>query len=373
MSAVLNVPFGDIAREVNEIRESLQLALDRVIDSGRFVLGPEVEDFEQEFARWLGVDHAVGVASGTEAITLALKSLGVGEGDEVITVANTCVPTAVGIAGSGATIRLADCESDTLMLSINSVEAAITSKTRAVVPVHLYGNCVDMERLRKLADHHNIFIVEDCAQAVGSTVFAQSAGTFGDASAFSFYPTKNLGAYGDGGCVVTSDATVAEKLRSIRNYGYQERDYSVELGLNSRLDPIQAAILRVKLPHVDAWNERRIALAEKYHEGLSAIDGLVPQISDSVVNPFHIYPVLVRKRDDVKSKLQEAGVQTLVHYPTPLHLQPALSNLGYEIGAFPNAERACSQVLSLPMFPQLRNDEVEWVIESLCKVIENLH
>ena len=226
------VPFGDLGREAREIGDAVSAAIQGVLDSGWFILGPEVEAFEVELASRLEVSFVVGVASGTEAITVALRALDVGPGDEVITAANTCVPTAAGIAGSGATLRLADCEPDTLMISPDSVEAAITPRTRALVPVHLYGGGADIEGLRELADRRGLFIVEDCAQAIGTTIRGTKAGTHGDAAAFSFYPTKNLGAYGDGGCVVTSASEVCERARRLRNYGYVERDRSVELGLN---------------------------------------------------------------------------------------------------------------------------------------------
>ena len=359
------IPFGDLTREVGEIREAVDQAVARVLDRGWFIFGPEVESFEGAFADWLGVAHVVGVASGTEAITLALLALGVGEGDEVITVANTCVPTAVGIAASGATVRLADCDPETLMISPESVEAAVTSRTKVIVPVHLYGNGADIVGLQRIAKRYGLYIVEDSAQASGTRIDGQRAGTFGQVNAFSFYPTKNLGAYGDGGCVVTNDAALAERLRSIRNYGYQQKDYSIELGLNSRLDAMQAAILSAKLPHLDSWNSRRTKIAERYTQGLEGSGVCLPRTLDSVLNAYHLFPILVDDRDGFQSKLKEAGVQSVVHYPFPLHLQPALAGLGYEPGEFPNAEWACSHVLSLPIFPQLRDDEVQQVIDAV--------
>lgn len=359
------VPFGDLSREVAELRESVAKSVDRVLDSGWFILGPEVEAFEQEFAQWLGAGYVVGVASGTEAISLALKALGIGQGDEVITAANTCVPTAVGIVSSGATVRLADCDAETLMISPESVANAVTGKTRAIVPVHLYGNGADMAELRRIAERHNLLIVEDCAQAVGTQINDKAAGMFGDANAFSFYPTKNLGAYGDGGCVVTADSETANRLRNLRNYGYEQRDYSVELGLNSRLDPMQAAILRTKLARVNAWNARRADIAQRYREGLEGTAAQMPITPEHVRNAFHLFPILVNDRDRTRTKLQEVGVQTQIHYPTPLHLQPALANLGYQPGDFPNAEWACTCVLTIPIFPQLRDDEVDRVIDAL--------
>jgi dTDP-4-amino-4,6-dideoxygalactose transaminase len=362
------IPFGDQSREIAEISGPLDEATHRVIESGRFILGPEVEAFEREFAQWVGVPFAIGVASGTEAIALALMALGIGHEDEVITAANTCVPTAVGIAMSGATIRLADCESDTLMISPESVEAAITGKTRAIVPVHLYGNAADMPALRSIADRHSLVIVEDCAQSVGTLIGGTATGSFGDAAAFSFYPTKNLGAYGDGGCVLTKDRQTAEILKSLRNYGYERRDFSVRLGINSRLDEFQAAILRVKVPRVANWNAQRTSIAEMYLDACHRTGIRIPFTRDRVKNGYHLFPILADNRDTVQKLLQERGVQALIHYPVPLHLQPALARLGYHPGDFPNAETACSQELSIPIFPQLSKEEVETIIQALERV-----
>ena len=365
----MTVPFGDLGREVQDLGDSVKTAVNRVLDSGWFILGPEGEAFEEEFAQWLGVPHAVGVASGTEALTLALRGLGVGKDDEVITVANTCVPTAAGIAATGAQVRLADCDGDSLMMLPESVESAITSRTRAIVPVHLYGGVANMPEIRALADEHGLFIVEDCAQAVGGQIGGRSAGSFGDANAFSFYPTKNLGAYGDGGCVVTDDPDTALRLRNLRNYGYDMRDYSTELGMNSRLDEMQAAVLRAKLPWVHPWNRRRENIALRYQEGLADTAADLLFTPEHVQNCYHLFPILVNERDRVRSRLQELGVQTAIHYPTPLHLQPALSNLDYRPGQFPNAEWACSHILSLPIFPQLGDEEVEQVIQAVRKTL----
>ena len=361
----MNVPFGDLKRESLEMRDSMEEGIRGVLDSGRFILGPEVEAFEHEWARKLGVKHAIGVASGTDAITLALMGLGIGPGDEVIAPANTCVPTAVGIARSGATIRIADCDPDTLMISPGSIRSAITPKTRAIVPVHLYGSAADMAVTREIADEHDLVIVEDCAQAIGTKIFGEAAGSGSEAAAFSFYPSKNLGAYGDGGCVVTSSRQVYERVRSLRDYGYVGRDRSVELGLNSRLDPMQAAILRAKLPHVDEWNQRRREISDRYRSAFGGIGVRVPAIPDYIDHANHLFIMMSPERDHFRSRLDQQGVQTGIHYPLPLHMQPALSHLGYSAGDFPNAEKACSQVLSLPMFPHLTDLEVEKVIDSV--------
>lgn len=347
-----------------------------MLSRGVFILGQEVETFEREFSEWLGVPHAIGVASGTEAIALALMALGVGPGDDVITAANTCPPTAAGIALTGAAIRLADCDRSTLMISTQSVEERITPRTRAVVPVHLYGSAADMMTLRKMADDCGFYIVEDCAQAVGTSLRGENgtgrpAGAFGDAAAFSFYPTKNLGAYGDGGCVVTSNPDVANRVRMLRNYGYTGRDVSGRLGLNSRLDELQAAFLRVKLPYVRQWNGRRERIAAHYVSELAGTGVEFPTTPGFLVrHAFHIFPILVDDRDGLRAELSRLGITTLVHYPLPLHLQPALKHLEYESGQFPNAEWACSHVLSLPIFPQLEDREIAEVTDQLRRALQ---
>ncbi len=361
----MTIPFGDQRREVAEIRDSVEAALGRVLDSGRFIDGPEVESFERQFAQWLGLPFVVGTASGTEAITLALRALGIGRGDEVIVPANTCVPTAAGAVGSGASVRFADCDPDTLTMSVESAEAALTARTRAIVPVHLYGSGADMLQLRDLADRHDLVVVEDCAQAIGTRILGKPAGSFAEAAAFSFYPTKNLGAYGDAGCVVTSDPDIDQRVREFRNYGYRKRDYSVELGLNSRLDPLQAAILSAKLGRVNSWNRRRSAIASRYTEALESLDACVPTIPDYVESAHHLVVFLTDERDRVRSQLQDCGIETAIHYPYPLHLQPALAHLGYRAGDFPHAEEACAKVVSLPGYPQLRDDEIDRVVDAL--------
>lgn len=360
------VPFLDLGREVQALRPELDTAIARVLDRGRFVLGAEVDAFEQEFAAWLGVGHAVGVASGTDAIALALRALGVQAGDEVITVANTCAPTAFGISMTGASVRLADCDPDTLMLSLPSVEAAITRRTRAIVPVHLYGSAADMAALRALAEARGLWLVEDCSHAIGTLLHGGPAGTFGHAAAFSFYPTKNLGAYGDGGCVVTPRADVAERVRLLRRQGEKERDVASEFGLNSRLDEIQAAILRAKLGRVRSWNERRNQIARRYRDALAGFAIRIPNAPAYLErHAYHLFPVLVDDRDRFRRRLASRGIETLVHYPLPLHFQPALRHLGYRKRAFPNAERVCCTVVSLPLFPHLTGEEIEQVVRAV--------
>ena len=354
------IPFLELTSQFRAIEAELRSAIDRVLARGWYVLGEECAAFEREFAAWLGVEHAVGVNSGTDAIGLALRALGVGPGDEVITVANTCVPTAVGIVSTGATLVLADCVRKTRTIDVESVAAAITPRTRAIVPVHLYGHPCDMGPLMKLARNLGLAVVEDCAQAHGARYQGKLCGTLGDAAAFSFYPSKNLGAFGDGGAVVTRDAEVAERLRRLRHYGQEDRYRSVEYGINSRLDELQAAILRAKLPHLISWNAARRERAERYLDHLRHFDIQVPRIGWA--EPcWHLFAIYSSERDHLRERLASKGIGSEIHYPVPLHLQPCYASLGYLEGRFPEAERSCSLVVSLPLYPELPLESVDEV------------
>ena len=323
------VPFLDLSRQVTALRDELDAAVAAVLDSGRFVGGEPVERFEREFAAWCGAAHAVGVASGTDAITIALQAVGVGPGDEVITVANTCVPTVAGIEGSGATPVLVDVDLETMTIDPERVAAAIGPRTRAIVPVHLYGRCADMDPILDLAREHGLKIVEDCAQAHGATYRGRRAGTMGDAAAFSFYPTKNLGALGDAGAVVTDDDETAAVARSLRSYGETERYDSVRRGTNSRLDTIQAAFLSVQLRHVDAWTERRRSIADALRRRARRPRRLrLRRIRPDGRHVYHLYVIAVPERDAVREHLADAGIETLVHYPRAVHQHPATATSG---------------------------------------------
>ena len=347
-----SVPFGDLAREYAVIRAEIDAAVGAVLARGRFVLGEEGEAFEREFAAWLGVEHAVGCASGTEAIALALLALGVGAGDEVVLPANTCVPTAAGVRMTGARPVPADVERGTLLLDPATVRRAVGPRTKAIVPVHLYGAPADLRALAELG----IPIVEDCAQAHGARYRGGRVGTFGTLACFSFYPSKNLGAYGDAGAVTTADPRLAERLRMLRHYGQRTRDVHELEGLNSRLDEVQAAILRVKLRYLDGWNGRRREIAELYARELRGVE--LPQVTPGGESAHHLFPVLTDRRDELQAHLSGRGVTTLVHYPVPLHLQPSYRHWGFGPGSFPVAEIAARRLLSLPLFPQLTDDEV---------------
>ncbi|MCC6486743.1 MAG: DegT/DnrJ/EryC1/StrS family aminotransferase [Candidatus Hydrogenedentes bacterium] len=359
------IPYVELKTQFKAIETEIRAAIDTVLESGWFILGEQVRAFEQEFAAYLGVEHAVGVASGTDAIHLALRAAGVGPGDEVITAPNTCVPTVCGIAASGATPTLADVDPGTLTLDPAKLDAAITPRTRAIVPVHLYGHPCDMDPILEVARQHNLIVVEDCAQAHGARYKGALCGTFGHAAAFSFYPTKNLGAYGDGGAVSTSDAQIAEQVRRLRNYGEEHRYHHTVEGFNSRLDEIQAAVLRVKLPHLDAWNAARVRLAGAYGEALAETSVATPHLAPWALPNHHLYVVRTRHRDALQAQLKELGIGTLIHYPVPIHLQGAYSHLGLQRGAFPVAEQACGEVLSLPMYPELQPDAIPIIARAI--------
>ena len=359
------IPFAELKPQYLAIKNAIDAAVAEVFDSGWFILGKQCAAFEEEFAAYHGGGHAVGCASGTDAIHLALRAVGVKPGDEVITAANTCVPTVCGIAASGARPVFADVSENTLTLDPESLRRAITPRTRAVVPVHLYGHACDMDTILDVARTHEINVVEDCAQAHGALYKGKTCGTFGDAAAFSFYPSKNLGAYGDGGAVLTHDADVAQRVRMLRNYGEESRYRSVTEGFNSRLDEIQAAILRVKLRHLDAWNAARRERADRYGSALRDCAVTLPREAEWATSNYHLFVVRSPERDALREHLQHAGVGTQIHYPTPLHLQPAYAHLGYRKGDFPVSERACNEVLSLPMYPELPMHTVEQIARAV--------
>jgi dTDP-4-amino-4,6-dideoxygalactose transaminase len=361
LGVVTRVPFLDLGRQVAAIRDELDAAIASVLESGRFVGGGPVEQFEREFASWCGTPHAVGVASGTDAITIALRAAGVGPGDEVITVANTCVPTVVGIEQSGAVPVLVDALPESMTIDPEQVAEAVGPRTRALVPVHLYGRCADMDPLLELAREHDLRVVEDCAQAHGASYRGRPAGTMGDAAAFSFYPTKNLGALGDGGIVVTSDEGIASAARQLRNYGELRQYDSVRGGgRNSRLDTMQAAVLSVKLRHLDVWNARRRVIAARYHDAVAGAGLAIPSNPPGDVHAYHLYVVSVAGRDAFRLRLADEGVETLVHYPRAIHQHPAYEQVR-RAGSLGISEDLAGSVVSLPLYPELTDDEVETV------------
>jgi dTDP-4-amino-4,6-dideoxygalactose transaminase len=356
------IPLADLQREYSRIRPEIDAAVERVLRRGWFILGEEGAAFEAEWAAYCGVEHAVGVGNGTDALQLALRAAGIGRGDEVVVPALTATFTALAVSMAGATPVLADVDPQRLTLDPAAFEAAITPRTAAVIPVHLYGCPADMEPIVQIARRHNLLVLEDAAQAHGARYQGRRVGGLADVAAFSFYPSKNLGAYGDAGAIVTNNATLAEKASMLRHGGQRGRYDHELLGTNSRLDEIQAAILRVKLRHLDGWNERRRALAAHYSRDLGREQLALPFVPPDVEHVFHLYVVRTPLRDALCDYLSGAEVGTGIHYPKAVHLQPAYASLGYRAGSFPNAEAAAGQVLSLPLFPQLTVGEVEQVI-----------
>jgi dTDP-4-amino-4,6-dideoxygalactose transaminase len=368
----MNVPFVDLGAQLAALEPELGETVRRVLAGGAFILGPELERFEEEFARYCGVDCCVGVASGLDALVLSLEACGVGPGDEVITAANTFIATVFAVERTGATPVLVDCDPDTRCLDAGAAEAAITARTRVLLPVHLYGRLAAPAEIAELARRHGLAMVEDAAQAHGAASAGRRAGSFGRAGCFSFYPAKNLGACGDGGAVVTGDAELAERLRRSRNYGQAEKNRHVALGVNSRLDSLQAAILRLKLRRLDAWNEARRRAAETYDRLLAEVPGVEapPPTPERTAHVYHLYVVRVAARDLVRRELAERGVATGVHYPTPVHLQEACRRLGRGPGSFPAAERLSREALSLPMFPEITAEQQERVVAALRAAVE---
>jgi dTDP-4-amino-4,6-dideoxygalactose transaminase len=355
------IPLVDLRMQLRAIRPEIEAALGRVLDSGQFVLGDEVAAFECEFAAYCGAREAVAVNSGTSALHLALLAAGIGPGDEVITVPFTFVATVSAILYAGATPRFVDIEPNHFTMDPAALEAAITPRTRAVVPVHLYGQPVDMEPLLDVARRHGLVVIEDAAQAHGAEYRGRRCGSIGDIAAFSFYPTKTLGAYGEGGAVVTSNAQYAANIRMLRDWGQQKKYEHVLKGFNYRMDGLQGAILRVKLRHLEQWIDARRSRAALYGRLLSGSPVQPPAERAGCRHVYQLYTVRVADRDSVGTRLRARGVDTGVHYPTPVHLQPAHKELGYYRGDFPQSEAAAAEVLSLPMFPELTEAQVEAV------------
>lgn len=358
----------DYRPELDDLGDDILRAMERVMLSGRLILGPEVERFEHALADYLGGGHGIGVASGTDAITAALMALGVEPGDEVITVANTATATVNAIVRSGATPVFCDVDLQTALIDISQVRRLLTSRTRAVVPVHLYGNAVDIPRLLAQLENTGVFVVEDCAQALGTTLHGQAVGTFGDVGTFSFYPTKNLGAYGDGGFCFTRSETLAETLRQVRRYGFQQRDYAVRAGMNSRLDELQAAILNVKLPHLDRNISKRRSLAAAYAEWLPQQTLEHITTTAGCVHSHHLYPIRCTERDLLARELGKRGIESGVHYPHPIHRMPAFEASG-PYPELPNSVRLCREVISLPLHPGLTLDDVRRVCDAVRDVV----
>ena len=359
------VPFLDMGASHRELAGGIDAALARVTAAGRYVLGPEVEAFEERFAEYVGVRHCVGVGCGLDALHLALLAMGVGPGDEVLVPATTYIATWLAVTRAGATVVPVEPDPRTGNMDPSRLAAAVTHRTRAIVPVHLHGCPAGMLAIRAVAARHHLRILEDAAQAHGARHHGRRVGGLGDAGAWSFYPSKNLGALGDGGAVTTDDARLAERLRSLRNYGSSERYVHAERGLNSRLDEIQAAVLSAKLDHLDAWNARRAAIAAIYLEGLAGTPVGLPEVPPGDEHVWHVFAVRTPRRDALAAHLRDAGIDTLIHYPVPPHLQGAYRDLGLFEGDLPIAEAIARETLSLPMGPHLAPADAERVVQAV--------
>jgi len=364
----MKVPFFEVRPACDELRAELDAAVARVMDSGWFVLGPEVEAFERELAAYCGARHCVGVGNGLDAMVLALRAWEVGAGDEVIVPSNTYIATWLAVTQVGATPVPVEPDPATLNLDPMRLEDAITPRTRAILPVHLYGQCADMTAIAQVARARGLRVLEDAAQAAGAAHRGRKAGALGDAAAFSFYPTKNLGALGDGGAVVTDDDATAERVRQLRNYGSTVKYRNEVKGVNSRLDELQAALLRPRLGVLDAWNARRERLARRYVAGLAGANLVLPAVGAGNLHTWHLFVVRAPLRDALQRGLAAHGVGTAIHYPVPPHLQPAYRDMGWGRGAFPVSEAIHEQVLSLPMGPHHTEEQVDYVIESIQRV-----
>jgi dTDP-4-amino-4,6-dideoxygalactose transaminase len=362
----MKIPFLDLKAPHAELREELEAASRRVLESGWFIMGPECEAFEAEFAAYCGARHCVGVGNGLEALHLILRAMGVGPGDEVIVPSNTYIATWLAVSYAGATPVPVEPDGRTHNLDPARVEEAVTPRTKAIMPVHLYGQPADMDAIGEIAARKGLRVVEDAAQAHGALYKGRRAGSLADAAGFSFYPGKNLGALGDAGAVVTDDADLADRVRVLRNYGSRVKYEHESRGYNSRLDELQAALLRAKLPRLNEWNARRRRVAESYSQQLEGVAGLtlpvVPEWAEAV---WHLFVVRTPERARLQAHLAEAGVGTLIHYPKPPHMQTAYADAGHGAGDFPVAERLSEQVLSLPMGPHLSDDSVEYVVSKL--------
>jgi dTDP-4-amino-4,6-dideoxygalactose transaminase len=364
-----HIPLVDLKAQYRSIRHDIDRALQRVVDSAGFIMGPDVRAFEEAFATHCGVAHCVGVSSGTAALTLALRVLGVGPGDEVITVAHTFIATAEAICAVGARPLFVDIDPTTYTMDPGQLAAAITPATRAVIPVHLYGQPADMTRINQIAQAHGLAVVEDAAQAHGATWCGQKAGNLAHLACFSFYPGKNLGAYGDAGAVTTNNETLAEQVRLLRNHGRRSKYLHEQVGFGERLDTLQAAILAAKLPYLDCWTDARRRLAQRYHDLLAGCDIVLPQVAAGAESAWHLYVIRTPRRDEVAEQLKRHGVETGVHYPVPLHLQPAFAALGYQQGVLPVTEAVANTCLSLPLYPELTDDQQERVARLICDIL----
>jgi dTDP-4-amino-4,6-dideoxygalactose transaminase len=363
----MKIPFGDLSRQYKKYKADFDSIISDVFTNGNFILGENVARFEANFADYLGAKYAVGVGSATEALFLSLKAIGIKNGDEVITVANTAVPTVSAVDFAGAKPVFVDIEESSYNINPSRIENKVTLKTKAIIPVHLYGNPCNMDQIMQIAQKYDLKVIEDCAQAHGAEYKGKKVGTFGDLSAFSFYPSKNLGANGDAGMVVTNNEELAERVRLLRNYGFEGRYKSIIRGFNSRLDEVQAALLDFKLTKLDEWNLRRKEIADKYRKELRGLPVILPSYTSENKHVFHLFVIRVKLREKFIKFLSDEDISTVIHYPIPIHLQPAYKYLNYKKGFLPVTEKAAEEIVSLPIYPDLEDAEVEYVIENIKK------
>lgn len=362
------ITMVDLGKQFAEIREEIMDVMNRVLESSHYILGPKVHEFEKKVAEYIHVSDAIGVASGTDAIHLSINALGIRDGDEVITTPFTFFATVEAILYTGAKPVFVDIEPETFTMDCGRIEEKITPRTKAILPVHLFGHPSDMERIMGIAERHGLHVIEDCAQAFGAEIKGRKVGSFGDAGCFSFYPSKNLGAYGDGGMISLNDTDFSDSIRSLRNHGSKGSYIHDSVGFNSRLDEIQAGILLVKLKRIDEYNRKRRQKASLYNELLHDIV-TCPTERNGAFHVYNQYTIMCNKRDGVRSWLRDNGISSVVYYPCPLHLQNALSFLGHREGDFPNAEKASMEVLSLPIYPELEESSIEEIAEIIKKVV----
>ena len=361
----LKIPFLDLQAQYETIKNEIDLAVSEVIQSGNFIMGPNLKHFEDEMASYLGVKHAIGVANGTDALVLSLDALGIKTGDEVITTPFTFFATAESISRVGAVPVFADIDPKTFNIDPDQVEKKISRKTKTIIPVHIFGQSANMDAMMQMAEKHDLYIIEDACQAIGAQYKGKKAGTIGNTGCFSFFPTKNLGGYGDGGMVVTNDDEVAEKIKLLRVHGSNKKYYHSIVGYNSRLDEIQAAILRVKLKYIDAWNSARREKANLYNKLLKDTPIATPYEVPGSYHVYHLYTILAPERDELQKYLQEKGILTGVYYPLPLHLQEVYKYLGYKKGDLPVAESISEKALSLPLYPEISEEQIEHVVSEI--------
>jgi len=365
MNQVLRVPFVDLAAQYATIEDQVGKAMASVLRRTNFILGQDVDLFEKEFAAFCEVEHAIGVDTGTSALELILRACDIGPGDEVITVVNTFIATTLAISYAGAVPVLVDADPQTYNIDVSKLEEAITPRTKAIIPVHLYGQPADMDPIMEIAQRHGLKVIEDACQAHGARYKGRRAGSLGHAAAFSFYPAKNLGAYGDGGIIVTDDEQVDQRVRMLRNYGQREKYNHLVCGFNRRLDTLQAAVLRVKLGYLDEWNDARRRHAGRYKQLLASTPLALPPEADYAESVYHLYVVRTDNREVFMDYMQEQEISTGIHYPIPVHLQPAYQELGYGKGDFPVSERYAEQIVSLPMYPELTPEFIDHVAEAI--------